>query len=97
MTAVVWANVLLTIPFLIAIIGIPLWITLRRQSVPDHSQAHAYLDAKAALAEVGTASAASGTRAARRPMGRIAFGRRSAATARRGHARQATRHAGASA
>ena len=96
MTAVVWANVLLAIPFLIAFIGIPLWITFRRQSAPDHSQALAYLDAKAALAAAGTAPVSSGARSGRRPMGRIAFGRRSAATARRGHARQATRHAGAS-
>jgi len=97
MTAVVWANVLLAIPFLIAFIGIPLWITLRRQSAADHSRAHAYLDAKAALAEVGTAPVPSCARPGRRPMGRAAFGRRSAATARRGHARQATHHAGASA
>ena len=96
MTAVVWANVLLAIPFLIAFIAIPLWITHRRQSVPDHSQAHGYLAAKAALAEVGTAPVASGARPGRR-LSRAAFSRRSAAAARRGHARQATRHAGASA
>ena len=97
MTAVVWANVLLAIPFLIAFIGIPLWITHRRQSTPDHSQAHAYLAAKAALAEVGTAPVASGARPGRRPLSRAAFSRHSATAARRGHARQATRRAGASA
>jgi hypothetical protein len=97
MTAVVWANVLLAIPFLIAFIGIPLWITFRRQSAASHSQAHAYLGAKAALAEAGTAPAASGARPGRRPSSRAVFGRRSAATARRDHARQAARHAGASA
>lgn len=97
MTVVVWANVLLAIPFLIAFIGIPLWITLRRQSTADHSQAHAYLDAKAALAEVGTAPVTSGARRGRRLVGRAAFGRRSAATARRGHPGRATRRAGASA
>jgi hypothetical protein len=97
MTAVVWANVLLAIPFLIAFIGIPLWITLRRQSTADHSQAHAYLAAKAALAEAGTALVASGVRPGRRPLSRAAFSRRSAAAAHRGQARQATRRAGASA
>jgi hypothetical protein len=97
MTAVVWANVLLAIPFLIAFTGIPLWITLRRQSISDHSQAHAYLAAKAALAEVGPGPVTGAARPARRLIGRATFGRRNAATARRGHARQATRQAGASA
>lgn len=98
MTAVVWANVLLAIPFLIAFIAIPLWITHRRQSTTDHSRAHAYLAAKAALAEAGTAPVASGTRPGRRTLSRAAFGRRSATMARqRDHARQASRHAGASA
>jgi hypothetical protein len=96
MTAVVWANVLLAIPFLIAFIAIPLWITLRRQSTPDHSQAHAYLGAKAALAQAGTAPVTSGARPGRRLAGRIAPGRRSATTARRDHARQAARRVGAS-
>jgi len=57
MTAVVWANVALAIPFLIAFIGIPLWMTFRRpQTGPDHSQARAYLRAKAALAGAGAAA-----------------------------------------
>ena len=97
MTAVVWANILLAVPFLIAFIGIPLWITLRSQAIADHSQAHAYLDAKAALAEAATAPVTSGARPGRRLLGRATFGRRSALPARRGHARQATRPAGASA
>jgi len=55
MTAVVWANVALAIPFLLAFIGIPLWMTFRRpQTGSDHSQARAYLRAKAALAGVST-------------------------------------------
>jgi hypothetical protein len=55
MTAVVWANVLLAIPFLIALIGIPLWMTFRRPHTgPDHSQARTYLRAKAALATAHT-------------------------------------------
>ena len=98
MTAVVWANVLLAIPFLIALVAIPLWITLRRQSAPDHSQAHAYLGAKAALAEAALAAPAiSGARPGRRPHGAIPGRRNDVAAARRDHARQAARHAGASA
>jgi hypothetical protein len=59
MTAVVWANVALAIPFLLAFIGIPLWMTFRRpQTGADHSQARAYLRAKAALAS--TAATAPG-------------------------------------
>lgn len=51
MTPVVWANILLAIPFLLAFIGIPLWMTFRRsQAGPDHAEAHAYLRYKAALA-----------------------------------------------
>ena len=57
MTAVVWANVALAIPFLLAFIGIPLWMTFRRPHTgPGHSQAHAYLRAKAALARASTAT-----------------------------------------
>jgi hypothetical protein len=55
MTAVVWANAALAIPFLLAFIGIPLWMTFRRpQTSPGHSQAHAYLRAKEALARAST-------------------------------------------
>ena len=55
MTAIVWANVLLAIPFLIAFIGVPMWLTFRRpNTAPDHTQARAYLRAKAALATAGT-------------------------------------------
>ena len=37
MTAVIWANVLLAVPFLIAFSGVPLWMTFKRpQTVPDH-------------------------------------------------------------
>jgi hypothetical protein len=53
MTPTVWANVLLVIPFLLAFIGIPLWLTFRRpQTGPDHSDARAYLRYKAALAAI---------------------------------------------
>jgi hypothetical protein len=55
MTAVVWANVLLAVPFLIAFIGIPLWMTFRRtHNGPDHTQARRYLRAKAALSNERT-------------------------------------------
>jgi hypothetical protein len=96
MTALVWANILLAIPFLIAFIGIPLWMTFRRPDTgADHSRAHAYLAAKTALAEPGTAPVPSSAWAGRRLRGRAAL--RSRAAARRDHARRAVRHAGASA
>jgi hypothetical protein len=51
MTATIWANVLLSIPFLTAFVGIPLWLTFRRpQTGTDHSRAHAYLRAKESAA-----------------------------------------------
>jgi hypothetical protein len=57
MTAVVWANVALAIPFLLVWIGIPLWMTFRHpQTGTDHSQARAYLRAKAALASTAVAA-----------------------------------------
>lgn len=44
MSAVVWANILLTLPFLIAFIGLPLWLTFYRpETAPDHAEARAYL------------------------------------------------------
>jgi hypothetical protein len=61
MTALVITSILLTIPFLVAFIAVPLWLTLRwPDSAPDHSQAHAYLRARQALklAPAGTATAA---------------------------------------
>ena len=57
MTAVVWANIVLAIPFLLAWVGIPLWMTFRRSTAgPDRTQARAYLRAKAALAGDGAPS-----------------------------------------
>jgi len=95
MTAVVWANVLLAVPFLAAFIGIPLWMTFRRPDTgADHSQAHGYLEARAALAGAGTAPVPSSARAGRHPRGMAAM-RRGAATARHDHARRAVHHAGA--
>jgi len=51
MSAVVWANILLAIPFLVAFIGAPLWVTFKRpQTSPDHTDAHAYLRTRTAFA-----------------------------------------------
>jgi hypothetical protein len=51
MSAVVWANILLTLPFLIAFIGLPLWLTFHRpETAPDHTEARAYLDTRTAFA-----------------------------------------------
>jgi hypothetical protein len=48
MAAIVWVNVVLTLPFLIAFIGVPLWMTFKSPDTsPDHGQARAYLRAKA--------------------------------------------------
>ena len=64
MTAVVWANILLTLPFLIAFIAVPLWWTLKRPpAAPDHSEARAYLRTRTAFAAALT------RRAARTPAG----------------------------
>ena len=55
MTAVVWANILLAIPFLVAFIAVPLWWTFKRPPAsPDHSEARAYLRGRTAFAEALT-------------------------------------------
>ena len=47
MTPVVLASILLTIPFLVAFIGIPLWMTFKRpETGADHTGAHRYLRAR---------------------------------------------------
>ena len=52
MTAIVWANILLVIPFLVAFIAVPLWWTLKRpQAGADHAEAHAYLRTKTAFSD----------------------------------------------
>jgi hypothetical protein len=52
MTAIVWANILLTLPFLIAFIAVPLWWTVKRpQTGADHTEARAYLRDRTAFAE----------------------------------------------
>lgn len=53
-TALVWADLILAIPFLAGFIGLPLWLTFRRpETGADHSAARTYLRRRAALA--GTA------------------------------------------
>jgi len=55
MSAVVWANILLALPFLAAFIGVPLWLTFKRpETAPDHAEARAYLRARSALAAAQT-------------------------------------------
>lgn len=50
MTPLVWANFPLAALFLLAWIGIPMWMTFKRpERAPDHSEAEAYYQAKAAL------------------------------------------------
>ena len=70
MTPLVWANFPLALLFILAIIGVPAWMIYKRvDRAPDHSEAHAYLRAKAeaersagpgaaAPAQVGTMAAA---------------------------------------
>ena len=51
MTALVWANIPLALLFLLAWTGIPLWMVIKHSDTqPSHSEAHAYLAAKAAPA-----------------------------------------------
>ena len=56
MNALVLANFPLAILVMLAIVGIPLWMTFKRpETAPDYSEARAYLGAKASrvLAAVG--------------------------------------------
>ena len=59
MTAIVWANILLAIPFLVTFIAVPLWWTVKRpQARPDHTEARAYLRTRTSFAEALTRRAA---------------------------------------
>lgn len=82
-----WANFPLALLFILAVAGIPLWMTVKRpQNGPDFSEARAYLQAKEALARGGTQD---GLATARRHAGpaRPVPGRRhsAAVTAERSH------------
>ncbi len=50
MTTIVWANILLTLPFLITFIAVPLWWTVKRPPGADHTEARAYLRTRTAFA-----------------------------------------------
>ena len=65
MSAVVWANILLAIPFLVTFIAVPLWWTFKRpQAGADHTEAHAYLRTRTAFAEALARRQAARTRTA---------------------------------
>jgi hypothetical protein len=65
MTAVVWANILLAIPFLVTFIAVPLWWTVKRpQAGPDHTEARAYLRTRGAFASALARRQAARTRMA---------------------------------
>jgi len=65
-TALVLASILLTIPFLAAFIGIPLWMTFARpETGADHTRAQRYLRARAARTR--SAARAAAARAALAP------------------------------
>lgn len=67
MTQLVWANFPLMALFALAIAGIPIWMVFRRPDrAPDHTEAHAYLRARAGhlrRPEPSTAAPAPGTAA----------------------------------
>jgi hypothetical protein len=51
MTAIVWANILLALPFLITFIAVPLWWTFSRPPAgADHTESRAYLRTRTAFA-----------------------------------------------
>jgi hypothetical protein len=100
MSAVVWANILLAVPFLLAFIAVPLWLTFRHpQTGADHSQAHAYLRSKRAAAREAAVPAgrtATPAHPRTRPAARAVAARRATAAAR-GHTQDTRRRAGAAA
>jgi hypothetical protein len=56
---VVLANLTLAIPFLVAFIAIPLWMTFKHPDTgADHTQARRYLRARAAREHAGLTQAA---------------------------------------
>jgi hypothetical protein len=57
-TPLVWANIPLMLLFIVAIVGIPMWMVIRRPDrAPDHSEARAYLRDKSGLAAADEAAA----------------------------------------
>ena len=52
MTAIVWANMLLAIPFLVTFIVVPLWWTFKRPAAGvDYTESRAYLRTRTAFAD----------------------------------------------
>lgn len=50
MTGIVWANFPIIALIVLAIVGVPLWLTFKRpHGQPDYSEARAYFGAKAAV------------------------------------------------
>jgi hypothetical protein len=50
MSAIVWANILLALPFLITFIAVPLWWTFNRPpAATDHTESRAYLHTRTAF------------------------------------------------
>jgi hypothetical protein len=67
MSAVVWANVLLAVPFLIAFIAVPLWLTFRwSERGPGHAEARAYVRARTGFAPAAARRAAAAASASHR-------------------------------
>jgi hypothetical protein len=59
MTALVLASILLTIPFLVAFIGVPLWMTFKRPDTgADHTGAQRYLRVRSARTQPAVRAAA---------------------------------------
>jgi hypothetical protein len=59
MTPLVLASILLTIPFLVAFIGIPLWMTFAHpETGADHTRARRYLRARSARTQPAARAAA---------------------------------------
>lgn len=51
MSAIVWANILLALPFLITFIAVPLWWTVKRPLAgADHTESRAYLRTRTSFA-----------------------------------------------
>lgn len=54
--AVLMANIALAIPFLVAFIAVPLWLTFKRpDTAPGHFAARRYLRTRAAMAPAAVA------------------------------------------
>jgi hypothetical protein len=67
MSAVVWANIVLALPFLVTFIAVPLWWTFKRPpAAADHRESRAYLRTRTAFAEALARRADTRTSAANR-------------------------------